>query len=164
MGRVKGLLDFCSHHNINDLTLKRDRLIYWKTTAQSKPWFDGWIINSLARLSRSEDQVTCTMSDFLLNTHNTLTIYKASPFAPFVHRYNDNALLLALCSSHSVGLDPRTLYNVERRTLRKFFCPTIISKQNDSSSSRQETPAVQHQRQQRGKHAQAHLPETRYST
>lgn len=50
--------------------------------------------------------------------------HKANPFAPFVQRYNDNALRLALCSSHSVGLDPLTLYKVDRRTLRKFFCAT----------------------------------------
>lgn len=45
----------------------------------------------------------------------------ASPLAPFVQRYKERALRLALCSSHSVGLDPRTLYSVDRSTLRKFF-------------------------------------------
>lgn len=45
----------------------------------------------------------------------------ASPLAPFVQRYKERALRLALCSSHSVGLEPRTLYSVERSTLRKFF-------------------------------------------
>lgn len=48
-------------------------------------------------------------------------IYSASPFAPFVHLYKDNALRLALCSSQSVGLEPWTLYSVDRNTLRKFF-------------------------------------------
>lgn len=47
--------------------------------------------------------------------------YKARPLAPFVHLYSDSALRLALCSSHSVGLEPRTLYRVDRKTLRKFF-------------------------------------------
>lgn len=62
---------------------------------------------------------------------NTITLKSAcepkphvqspKPFAPFVQRYNESALRRALCSSHSVGLEPRTLYNVERNTLRKFF-------------------------------------------
>lgn len=50
----------------------------------------------------------------------------ASPFAPFVQRYKERALRLALCSSHSVGLEPRTLYSVDRRTLRKFFYPWVL--------------------------------------
>lgn len=51
--------------------------------------------------------------------------HSASPLAPGVQRYSDSALLLALCSSHSVGLDLRTLYSVERSTFLKFFCENV---------------------------------------
>jgi len=51
--------------------------------------------------------------------------HKASPFAPFVHRYRDSARLRARCSSQFVVPVPCTLYSVDRSTLRKFFLRSV---------------------------------------